>query len=251
MTAGESPASWLKQEIPGANTTPIPYWRFETKAPKARLLICHGYFANRHQVQGIASRLAGCGFEVLVMELRGHGQRPGPCTFGLREADDALAIIQWAENQSGPLPLGLLGFSMGATVMCQVAKRLPRVQAVIADSVYAKLFPVLCRGLWQERHVPAFPFVWCTWLGLEVFLGARLNQLDSIRFVSSLRQELLLIEGDKDLRVPRRSVDSWYAQWAGKKERWCEPDAGHVGVFPSKPEEYAQRAAQFFERMIR
>ena len=202
-------------------------------------------------MQGIGARLAGNGFEVLVMELRGHGIRPGPCTFGARETEDALAILQWAENQSGHLPIGLLGFSMGATVMCQAATRLAEVKALVADSIYAELFPILSRGLWQERRLPRFPFAWCTWAGLQLALGVSLKRFDATYTAEKLNISLLLIEGGQDRRVPRRWVDDWYARWAGNKERWCDAEAGHVGVFPKNPSAYASRVSEFFERMLR
>lgn len=249
LTRSDLPASWQKHDAPGGDG-PVPTWAFLSASAKARVLVCHGYFANRNQVQGIASRLASTGFEVLVMELRGHGQRKGPCTFGVKETADALAILAWAENQSKPLPVGLLGFSMGCVVMCQVAAKHARVKAVVADSIYGEFFPILCRGLWQEYRLPAVPFGWLTWLGLQGFLRSSLAKIDPIRSAPLLKQDLLLIEGGQDKRVPRGWADAWYQRWSGNKERWSVASVGHVGAYPNNPDKYAQRVARFFERMI-
>ena len=32
---------------------------------------------------------------MLLFELRGHGARLGPCTFGIKESQDARAILAW------------------------------------------------------------------------------------------------------------------------------------------------------------
>ena len=249
LVRADLPASWQRHEAPSAEG-PVPVWAFPVPSAKARVLICHGYFANRYQVRGIAGRLVKFGFEVMIMELRGHGRRRGPCTFGVKETSDALAILDWAEKQSSQLPVGVLGFSMGCVPMCQAAARHISVKAVVADSVYAQFLPVLCLGLWQEYHLPAIPFGWLTWLGLQCFLRTSLTKVDPINVAQRLSQDLLLIEGALDKRVPRGWVDNWYQRWAGSKERWCEPGAGHVGVFPKDPERYVQRVAAFFERMI-
>ena len=72
----------------------------------------HGYFANRLQVLALAGRLAAQGYECLLMELRGHGARPGPCTFGVKEVRDLGAVLAWAQTH-GALPVGIVGFSLG------------------------------------------------------------------------------------------------------------------------------------------
>ena len=76
-------------------------WRLEAAgAPRGRLLLFHGYFANRYQLLGLADGLRQRGYEVLLFELRGHGSRPGPCTLGLKEAEDAMAVLRWAADRA-------------------------------------------------------------------------------------------------------------------------------------------------------
>lgn len=244
------PSSWIEQQICDSSGKPFSFWRFPAHLPKLRVLICHGFFANRFQVQGVASRLAKENIEVLVMELRGHGKRRGPCTFGLRETEDALKILEYSEGQSGKLSVALVGFSMGGVVMCGVAGKYPGVRAVVADSLYSEFFPILVRGFWQERRIPKFPFCYLTWMGLQAALGCRLSRLDPLRSASQSTQSLLLIEGAEDRRVPRHFADSWFEQWAGPKERWREAGAGHVGIFASQPDVYIGRILSFFGRII-
>lgn len=252
LLQGKAPAAaWVEQQTLDSSGKPFSFWRFPAQSPKLRALICHGFFANRYQVQGVASRLAKANIEVLVMELRGHGKRRGPCTFGLRETEDALLILECSANQSGKLPVALIGFSMGGVVMCGVAGKYPGVGAVVADSLYSEFFPILVRGFWQERHIPKFPFCYLTWMGLQVALGCRLSRLDPLSTASQRMQPLLLIEGSEDRRVPRRFADSWFEQWAGPKERWCDPQAGHVGVFARQPVEYMDRVIGFFGRTFK
>ena len=130
--------SFVTHSLLTAEGQSFDVWRLETPSPRARLLVCHGYYANRFQVLDLAEGLRRRGYEALLMELRGHGTRPGPCTFGLKESDDAQRILQWARtlDRDRLLPVGVLGLSMGAAVGCQLALREPAIRGVVVDSIY-------------------------------------------------------------------------------------------------------------------
>jgi hypothetical protein len=228
-------------------------WLLESQSPRARLLICHGYLADRYQVLELADRLRRLGYESVLFELRGHGSRPGPCTLGVKECEDARVVLRWAKTR-GPsfssLPVGVLGFSMGAAVACLIARDEPGIAAVVVDSVYSRLFPVLRRAIWQEYHVPAIPWVWLTWWGLQAALRRRLSAIDPAALAPRLRQPLLAMQGGADQRVVPALGRAFYRRWLGPKEQWFEPAAVHVGIFARDPEGYTRRVAEFLDRAL-
>jgi len=227
-------------------------WRLEAPAPRGRILLCHGYFANRYQVLDVAERLRRRGYEAVLFEMRGHGERPGPCTLGIREVADAELVLRWAaqRDHDAPLPLGVLGLSMGGAIACQLASRVPGVRAVVVDSVYSRLFPVLGRTLRLRYHLPTVPWAWVTWWGLHVALRRRLSALDPAVLAARLRQPLLAIQGGEDRRVVPLLGREFYQRWAGPKQRWFEPQVAHVGMFAAHPQKYGDRVAAFFDRAL-
>ena len=226
-------------------------WRLETAAPRGRVLVCHGFFANHDQVLGVADGLRQRGYETVLFELRGHGGRPGPCTLGVRESEDAERVVQWAaEHDTHPLPLGAVGFSMGASVACQLALRMPALGAIVADCLYSRLLPILARTIRQEYHLPAIPFAWLTWCGVALGLRTRIGRVDPAVLAPRLRQPLLAIQCGEDRRVPLAQGEEYVRRWAGPVERWIEPGVGHVGLFARNPNVYCDRLAAFFDRTL-
>ena len=257
-----SPA-YTTHQLTAPDGASFDVWLLEARSPRARLLICHGYSANRNQVLGLAQMLRERDYEVLLFELRGHGSRPGPCTFGLRETDDAMTVLQWANTRdrsprrssedaerSGALPVGILGWSMGASVACQVTARVPEVRAVVADSLFSHLFPLLQQFVREWYHVPPFPLVWITWWTIRLILRRPLAQIDPAALAPQLRQPLFAIQGGQDTRVPPQWGEAYYQRWVGPKTRWFEPDVEHVKMFARDPQAYGEKVAGFFDEVL-
>lgn len=225
---------------------------FEASAPRGVLLVCHGYRANWLQLIALADALRRRGYAVMAMNLRGHGDRPGPCTFGIRDRQDLEAILAWRSRQPAlaSLPVGMLGWSLGGAIACQVAAQQAQVKALVLDSTFAKLFPIAARVVKVRYHLPVVPFAWITWAGVQLALRRNLSALDPLRLAPRLRIPLLWIHGQQDQVVSTGQGEALFAAWPDPKERWSDPRADHVGTYALQPEEYATRVAQFFDRWL-
>lgn len=236
-----------------ADGQPFDVWLMEAAHPRGRVVLFHGFFANRFQVLDIAESLRRHHYEVLMLELRGHGARPGPCTFGLRETEDALTALAWAANRTpgaSAVPLAVMGLSIGGAMACQLAARAEGVRAVVVDSVFSRLYPVVQRTIWLRYRLPAVPWAWLTWITVQAVLGRRLDRLDPVALAPGLRQPLLAIQGGEDRRVAPLLGRAFYQAWAGPKERWFEPHVAHVRMFASHPAAYGRRVADFLDRAL-
>lgn len=241
-------AAFIVHQVPAPGGGTWPVRVLSPAVPRGRLLLCHGYFASYRQVLDIGDGLRQHGYEVILLELRGHGDRPGPCTLGVRETEDALATLAWA-NGRAPLPLGVLGFSMGGAIACQAALRFPGVQAAVLDSPYARLYPVLARAIWTHYRLPG-PAAWLTWWGAHAWLRRRLARVDPVEAAPRLRQPLLLIQGGQDRRIAPGVSERLYDAWAGPKTRWTEPEVAHVSMFTRHHDEYLRRISAFFDQHV-
>lgn len=87
-----------------------------------------GGTADNKVVTTLARSFRGRGCVVLRPSFRGTGGSQGMHDHGDKETDDLLAVLTWAQQQWGELPVTLAGFSFGAYVVARVAKKLADAQ---------------------------------------------------------------------------------------------------------------------------
>lgn len=103
--------------------------RPDTDSPRGIALIAHphpvyGGTLDNKVAQTLAKTLAELGHVALRPNFRGVGDTEGEHDHGEGETDDLLAVIAFARQRFGPIPVVLGGYSFGAHVQTQVARRL-------------------------------------------------------------------------------------------------------------------------------
>src|SRR5207245_9350119 len=101
----------------------------------AAIIVSNGYRGRAGDVLGIGSALQRAGFHVAVFGWRGTpGSDPAHHTLGVHECRDLRAVVDALLARAGPIPLGLLGYSMGGAVSIAVAADDRRIAAGRTDS---------------------------------------------------------------------------------------------------------------------
>lgn len=99
-------------------------WWDTVGAPKATLVICHGYAEHSGRYEAVAAGLAQRGLAVWAIDLRGHGASGGERASVIDVAhlvDDVLVALERARAAHPSLPTFLLGHSMGGLVSTALA----------------------------------------------------------------------------------------------------------------------------------
>ena len=253
--------------IPAEDGSRLPGWLFLAAPDAPAILACGGYRGRRADLLGISSALWRAGFNVLLFDYRGHGERgpddaPSPVTLGYRELADARAALAFLRARRPEAALGVIGFSMGAAVALMVAAREPDVRAVIADSPFTSQRDIVRYRLRRAARRAASPLtrplgdaiVWLADRRLRRRLGFGFAEVQPLRDVSRLTQPLLLIHGEADREVPvehsRRLARA--AREAGVPlETWFVPGSAHCEAYFLDRPTYCERAAAFFRQHLR
>lgn len=195
------------------------------------IVMVHGLSNNREEPLAKAGYLHQAGYNLLVFDLRGHGQSDGSgTTMGYREPEDARAAIAEARTfDSGPI--ALFGYSLGAAIAVEEAAVNPYVSAVVEDSGFSSVGDVFLARFTEVTRLPDLPFAAATVAFGTVDLGTSLWNVRPVAMAARLHKPLLAIVGGEDTIVPPAEGLAIYAAAQGPKEFLDVPTAGHVQAY--------------------
>ncbi|MBV8445460.1 MAG: alpha/beta fold hydrolase [Candidatus Dormibacteraeota bacterium] len=226
-------------------------WFLPGRLPAA-VVVSGGYRGRAGDVLGISTALQREGFNVAVYGWRGTpGSDSAAHTLGVYERNDLRAVIDAVIARLGPVPLGLLGYSLGGAVSISVAADEPRVAAVVTDSAFADPRRLLGDRVRRMLRVPAALVMAPVIAVFSRRTGARLSDFMPVIAVSRISpRPLLLIHGDADATVPVRHAEMLFRAAGEPKTLWRLPGVGHVGAYFAGRTDYVARVVHFFHAAL-
>ena len=225
-------------------------WYLPHDAPRAALVIAHGYAMNRGELLDLARGMRSRGYAVLLFDFRAHGASEGTrSTIGFREAGDVAAAARFLHAQPAlaGCQIGAIGLSMGAVATIGAAVEEPLIAAVVSDSGYATLSAIAAGGLRLLFHLPPFPFAPLVIRFSEVLTRARIGAASPIAIVGQIApRPILFIHGSTDRLIPLANAQALYAAASEPKELWIIPGVAHASAYHQVQDEYLHRLDQFF-----
>jgi pimeloyl-ACP methyl ester carboxylesterase len=192
------------------------------------------------------------GYDILLFDLRGHGQSdPSRLFMGRRERADIRAVLAWANRRGfAPDQIGWVGYSMGASTVLMEGAQNPAIRAAVLDSPYGNLPELLNQQLTYHSHLPRI-FNPGILLAARWVFGVRTDDLVPIRSARKWGDRpLFLIHGEADSIVPVRHA-RLLAQAAGPTCRAVTlPGVEHVQAYRLNPRGYVAAVDRFFGRHL-
>lgn len=228
-------------------------WYAQPSGMAAIIILCHGLPGDKRDMAGLAAALMDAGFGVLAFDFRNWGGSDRTrVTFGYREVQDVVGAVEFvqARRVGGKHHIGVVGLSMGAAAAILAAAVTPAIQAVVADSSYARLDQSV------ERVARRFlkPLAWLVSrrarLGEHV-IGAPLAAVAPVEAIAHVSpRPILLIHGGRDRLTDVEDAYALYRASGDPKTLWIIERAGHAGARRVGPEKYDRRIVGFLKQHL-
>lgn len=225
------------------------------------IIVVHGFNDCKRRAISLlpAGMLHRNGFNVLVMDLRNHGDSArdtGRMTAGRLEALDVLGAWDWLiANRGVPAEkIGVMGYSMGGASTLIAMAQEPRIRAGWTDAAYANIDIVLQNEL-QKAGLPTFLSSTALQVGRWVY-GVDLLEITAQEALGQLQDRpLYIVHSMTDESVPFASVDMLLtsAQDADQTQvqSWTVEDSLHVLTMFDYAEKYEAEMVRFFRESLR
>jgi alpha-beta hydrolase superfamily lysophospholipase len=210
-----------------------------------------GHHSPKTDLLGIGSGLWRAGNNVLLFDWRSRGQSEiAQHSLAYYELRDAAAAIDYALARIPDARLGLVGFSMGASVALLLAAKSASVRAVVADSPFTGIAEVIAYRA-ARLHLPAQLVVPMADALTGWRYGYRFGAVRPIEAIAALSpRPLLLIHGDADTIIPVSHAQQLFDTAREPKELWVVQGAEHCGGYFADRASYVARVAGFFEQYL-
>ncbi|MFO0952282.1 MAG: alpha/beta fold hydrolase [Isosphaeraceae bacterium] len=216
------------------------------------VVLVHGMWGSWPQMAGLGKDLHERGYDVLMFDLRGHGESDSSRLFmGRRERGDLRAVLAWARRSGfSPDRIGWVGQSLGASTLLMEAAQNQDIRVAVADSPFGNLPELLDEQLARHSHLPRW-FNPGILTAARLAYGVRTDDLLPVRSAQSWgSRPLLLIHGESDSTVPLVQAYE-IARAAGPTCRsvWL-PGVEHVEGYRDDPESYVRVVEQFLDENL-
>ncbi|GAC1457567.1 MAG: alpha/beta hydrolase [Ktedonobacterales bacterium] len=227
------------------------------------IIMVHGNDGNRADktisMIFLEAGLVRHGFAVLTLDLRGLGESPdAPNSLGYFEYRDVLGAVDFLRSGEMPFPslgrpriLGGWGISKGGVSLMLAAARESAIRALVADSSYPDMGPIL------EREIPSRSGLPPAFTPGILFAARVLYGIDfyAIRprdvFGALAPRPIFFIEGDHDDFDPPANLAIMTSEASAVPgahvQSWQVPHVTHhAQCFNVAPAEYIQRVVAFY-----
>jgi alpha-beta hydrolase superfamily lysophospholipase len=187
----------------------------------------------------------------LIFDWRSRGQSDiAQHSLAYYELRDAEAAVEYALKRVPEARLGLIGYSMGASVAILLAAQSAAVRAVVADSPFTGIAEVVAHNA-ARRRLPARLVVPMADALTGWRYGYRFGAVRPVEVIRAISpRPLLLIHGGADTLIPISHAHELFTASREPKELWVVEGIEHCGAYFADRAGYVGRVAQFFEQYL-
>lgn len=242
------------------NATALKGWLFHAPNNAGQsVIITHGWRVNRIDpgwgTDKIAKDLLQHGYDVLVFDFSGRGESQGDrFTMGTKEYKDVLGAYDFLKSGASgksypPAKMAAMGDSMGAASVLLASRDMPDVGAIVADSSFAHLWPVLQQEIPKRSVLPGFMVAPVLQTARLFGLDPDLSPVDAVRAQPS-RAFLFFNASNETFIWPSNAQELYSACGNPNCKLVLVPSDKHVYTYLADPAAYMAQVYGFFDSQL-
>ena len=229
----------------------ISGWFIPAKTPSKRtLVILHTRGGTRQDTLEFGLPLWQAGFNLAVIDLRGHGESGGQYfTFGYHEWQDVSGLLNYLEaRQDGSATdVTLIGISAGGAVAVSAAARDPRIKRLVTIASFADL------GETIQQQVPWLPGFWRIRAIQE---AERIGQFkvqatSPVQAIQTVKCPVLIVHGAEGTYIPLENGKKLFESATSRKEFYAIAGGSHENTLPRGEQELKKKTTDFAAQDLR
>lgn len=226
----------------------------EAEEPTEKTVVfAHGYLGKARDMGLYGEHYyEDLGYNILSVDLRGHGQSEGDYIgFGWHSRLDLLDWIdRLIEKQGEDAEIVLHGLSMGAaSVLMSSGEDLPeQVSAIVADSPYTSVHDLFDYQMGRMFNLPSFPILHSTSLVTQMKSDFSFKEASALKQVKKADVPILYIHGNSDDFVPTRMTEELYENTNSEARLKVFEDSSHGEAYAIYKEEYIEVLNDFLKQ---
>ena len=235
----------------------IAAWYIPSADSQQVVIMVHGNNASRtwefdKKFPSMAAALHQAGFNVLMIDLRGHGQSSDArVTFGITEREDVLGAVDLLLARGfQPGDIGVLGVSLGSATSIGATVEEPSIGALVIDSGFAEIYPVV-QEQWQGASGLPNLFLTPTRWMIRLLYGYDLASSRPVEEIGLIEpRPIMIIHCKTDTYIPVVHAEQ-LSQAAPSAEVWLLEQCDHARTYNTEQANYEQMVSEFFAANLR
>ena len=248
----------LEQTLPNAQKITLPSadnWTmtgtFINNNSDKTVILIHGLYQNRSMSIIYTDTYAQLGFNVLLIDLRSHGESDGIITWGQTEIKDIDLWCDYLRSSQNQHIIGIHGVSLGgAFALLHSGISARSADFYVEDSSYSDLKSLYYNHLHNMVQLPTnskiLDILWAySQICMYWHTGATLDDLSPQKAVQKDTAPILFLHGDADTLIPPAALYDLYNNCHAPKQMHIFKNSIHAQGIADYPEEYNQTVRDF------
>lgn len=217
------------------------------------VILIHGLYQNRSMSIIYTDTYARLGFNVLLIDLRSHGESGGIITWGQTEIKDIDLWCDYLRHSQNQKSIGIHGVSLGgAFALLHSGLSAHSADFYVEDSSYSDLKSLYYNHLHNMIQLPTnskmLDVLWAySQICMYWHTRATLNDLSPRQAVEKATSPILFLHGDADTLIPPAALYDLYNNCQAPKQIHIFKNSIHAQEIVDYPEEYNQTIRNFLQ----